>query len=471
VNTNLTFNGIDGSTGNYLLPPMSAHDIAALAQGHQLDPRLLNELKWKYQQSTESHYGTSEGINPKNLAETGWGVIFAYGADPAIREALGELLSHRKEQATQKKENYYKEYAGVDAYRPGESKQDFLARHGAGPGPADPEKVPYYLLIVGAPETIPYRFQYQLDVQYGVGRIHFDTPQEYAQYAHSVVAAETTKASQLPHAVFFGVKTPDDPATNMSATQLVAPLADLIKKDESAWNVETILGDGATKSRLLRLLGGIQSPALLFTASHGVGFQNGDPRQVQTQGALLCQDWPGPGNALSKDHYVAADDISGDAQLQGLIAMHFACFGLGTPQFDDFSRLSAGPPMPIAPHAFVAGLPRRLLGHPKGGALAVIGHVERAWSYSFAWPGAGSQIAVFESVIKRLMEGHPIGSATEYFNVRYAELSTDLSAALEDIKFGKIADDEELSGMWTANNDARNYCVLGDPAVRLGVEN
>jgi hypothetical protein len=75
----------------------------------------------------------------------------------------------------------------------------------------------------------------------------------------------------------------------------------------------------------------------------------------------------------------------------------------------------------------------------------------------------------FESIIKQLTLGFPIGAAMEYANTRYAEISTMLTKELEDIKFKKKPDALKLASWWTANNDARSYVIIGDPAVKLPV--
>ncbi|MCA1647385.1 MAG: hypothetical protein LC797_18640, partial [Chloroflexi bacterium] len=442
-------------------------------------------------EGAKPNLGVAETVeDPSDLSQAGWGVIFADNADPAIRDALGELLRHRAEQARGRNAAYYKEYSGERGYHRGESKWDFLRNRGAAPsGPADPEGMPYYLLLVGDPEAIPYSLQYQLDVQYAVGRVHFDSPQQYADYAHAVVTAEHGGNPRSRRAALVGVANADDRATRLSASRLVQPLFERLlawqaQQDEtSRWSVEHHVGDAAYKAGVCRLLGGDNTPALLFTASHGLGFPNGDRRQARQQGALVCENWPGPVSwrgELPPEWYVSADDIPDQAKLLGLITFHFACFGAGTPRLDDFpqlggtsSTLSAQLARSIAPQAFLAQLPTRLLGHPGGGALAVVGHVERALGSSFLWASpAGQQASVtaFEAALRRLMLGAPVGLAMETFNARYAELCSDLTQQVRRVnQQGRLPDEAELAQLWMGSTDARGYVVLGDPAARLVV--
>ncbi len=473
--TILTFNGIDLDTGGYLHSPMTARQLRTLATGGTVDEKELEDLK-NYWESRGPHFGMVAGRDYKKLDEAGWGVIFAAEPEPGVYEALKPLLDLRKEQASKKDERLYKEYTGASGYLPGDTKRLFLRRGGAQvSGVVDPTRMPYYLLIVGDPDVIPYEFQYQMDVQYGVGRLHFDRLEDYAQYAASVIAAETGKIQLSRKATFFGVNKAGDPSTQLSAKFLVDPLHKAVSKDqEGKWAIDLIGGEEATKSRLGNLMGGSEAPAFLFTASHGMGGNNGSAKQLPYQGALVCQEHPGPGfKGDSRPFYFAGEDLASDARLGGTIAMMFACYGAGTPKFNEFRQIdgqaTAGQ---IAPKAFVAALPKAMLSHPKGGALAVIGHVERAWSCSFLNGKASTQTSTFESSVKKLLDGYPVGYAMEEFNSKYAELSSELLDMISLLKVQeklKADPTEEFVNNWTENYDARNYSLVGDPAVRMPV--
>jgi hypothetical protein len=441
----LAFNGIDGATGAYLYEDIALDDLERRL-GPPDDDVHAKELKYAHD-AGQPHFGVVHGVEPESLAEAGWGVVVPDGTPREVLQALEPLLALRRDEA------------GGLFYElpltPGTSKQAFLAARSMGPGRANPAKVPYYLLLVGGPDAIPYRFQYELDGQFAVGRVAFETPQEYRAYADGVVAAEGAKAPPDPELRLFGSARPGDRASVLSATQLVRPLARELTARAPAWDVRAHVGETATKDVLGELLWGTDAPELVFTAGHGIGYGPADGRRRECQGALVTHDWPGPGHPVAGDHCVAAVDVPADRPVRARIVFAFACFGAGTPEGD------GAPP-------FISRLPQRLLGNPAGGALAFVGHVDRALGFSFAWPDAGAQREHFWSTLLALCDGWRVGHAKEYFDDRYMDVNVQLNDCLDRIhRAREVVDPVKLAELWTACHDARNYLVLGDPAVRL----
>lgn len=464
-------NGIHAATGDYFTKPLTVRQVARMAL-RERDPRTAVFLR--------TVWGVEHlGFEPNwcDPAEAGWGIVFHQDEDASVREALQPLVDQRRGQIDAAR-------VKVMDYREGESHTAWLARYGITPGSRDPRRVPYYLLLVGSPERIPLLFGHNLDFEYAVGRLHFATPQEYAAYVRSVIAYENAAAADLPQAreaAFFGTRHLLDKATQLSADELVRPLAEGAAAvgplpayppvaEAVGFRTRSWIGGTATKAELSAIFqppAGQKTPAFLFSAGHGLGFANGDPQQEACQGALLCQDWQ-LRFSVAPQHYFAAADLPPGARVHGLVAFFFACFGGGTPGYDRFNVHSGGKPNQLAPRPFFAALPKALLAHPNGGALAVIGHIERAFGCSIQNPGALPQIDAFRNTVQNILSGKPVGHAIQDFNMRYAALSIQISSLIEErLSYHKNVPDDQIAYVWLQRNDAEGYIVLGDPAVRL----
>jgi hypothetical protein len=494
------FNGINGATGKYLVAPRSLADLAGLARREPpqapglagLFKRIANMLRRRF-------LALPFDVDPCQIAQTGWALVFAPDTPAEVRAAVQPLIDHRHQPIPPDRRK-------VLDYQPGETMRQWLLRHGASPGQVTPSRVPYYVLLVGDPSAIPFEFQYLLDIEYAVGRLSFDRADQYRQYAQSVIDYE--RAAAVPNQkeiVFWATRHSSQDATQMSADWLATPLYEGVPATDDELEekqVAKVLGYGsrllkgqdAIKANLAEVLhapGAASRPALLFAASHGLGWPPGDPRHKGAQGALLGQDYP-VGDALAgtiqPSDYLAAADVADDARLHGLVAFLFACFGAGTPEFNNF--LYEGDqdlnflydpskrPERIAERSFVAPLPQRLLSHPQGGALAVIGHIERAWGYSIRpldehfqpVVNVRPQLAPFRNCLGRILKGEPVGHATKDISDKYAIFAAELLAKLDKGNPGPPPTDADLAWTWVERNDARNYVLLGDPAVRIRTE-
>lgn len=417
---------------------------------------------------SNAHYGVPFGFDLEKLEEVGWGLIFAADVDPTLYlEQLAPLLALRKEQAGGR----YRVFSGAQGVRPDESANQWLNRHGTALNIMDPDLgVPFYLLLIGPPTALSFEFQYSLDIAAGVGRLDFPALDDYRHYAQSVVRHEQCDSCRTRRTIeLFATCHDYDAATQLFTEKVARPLSEGPQPlgAKYGFSVSHSLGDQSTKAQLSRLFNHPeQASSLLFTGTHGMAFKAADPRQPEHQGALLCQDWPGHGEPMA-EHWFSADDVSEQANIHGMIHFFFACYGAGTPEHDNYTF--TGERKRIANAPATARLAQKMLSLRSGGALASLGHVDRAWASSFLSERGAAQTQAFRDVIHHLMAGHRVGHATDQFNTQWGTLSTLLVESLRNLDYGKQPT-AELMRLRIARDDMRNYIVLGDPAVRLRPE-
>lgn len=451
--------GIDADTGRPI-PAPDVDDVAELARGNP--PGETGERR----RTLDIKLGAAAadtGVQD-DLAAMGWAVLFAE-ADPradAIERALQPLIKHRTDQAGA----LCKVLKEADGYQAGMDAVTWLGKRKLGLDLVDPEKgLPFYVVLIGDPSLIPMEFQFRLDIFWAVGRLDFLKVEDYERYAESVVAHETAKAKGNGRIGLFAPRHDFDPATQLFHKVVVQDLKS--KKLPGGFVWRDLLAAAATKEAYQTLISGddgASTPQLIFTGGHGMEFAIDDVRQPLAQGALVCQDWAGYGG-IDKDEWIAASDIPQDALLAGTIHLIFACYGGGCSKIDTF-RDKDGTALQISKADTTAALPRALLLHENGGALAVIAHVDRAFACSFSLNSGAPQTQGLQDVLWSLMRNHRAGNALDRFNSRWGATSTVLSDAISK-PVDQPGQNERLYQLWIARDDARNYVLLGDPAVRL----
>jgi hypothetical protein len=480
------FSGIIARTGEYSLK-LKAGELyeAILAEraAPNEDERSFVESQVRGRQ--EKTLGPPTYVSPEDLPGARWGIIWPpepfTETEMAHRDAMQPLIELRRQQmmGAPLREFHYEE---------GWTYDEFLWTVGPNveTNNMQPDRVPYYLCIVGSPERIPWEFQQYLDGEYAVGRLWFDDPEDCVKYVQHLLDYEGKPEiiSTIRRSLFVGPVT--DPLTSLSANLLVNPLYDWVTSNETRLRFDALvllgdsIGGGAYKTELLSKFvkqdaqgQALSHPSSLFTASHGLEYDfdeimqhEGIQRQIllqeqyEKQGALLFQEWPG-GGVLS-EHYLSGDQITDEFDFWGTAAFCFACYSAGTPLKQDWVHPTQGQPKQIAEKPFVARLPQKLLAN---GLIGFVGHVSPAWLYSFRGIALTSQqIATFKSVVDQMLLGQRIGHCTDYLNARWTALTVLLDQQVAD---QDKYDEQQLITTWLARNDCRGYVVLGDPAASI----
>lgn len=490
--TLLAINGVNGSTGTYAVQPISPRQAVWIASHEQVDSKQRQRTQALQALHDAKSFGWPDEVDIKNPAQAGWALVIHEDEDPQVRTALDALWEHRRTQIPADR------VLRLEVKRGETDHEAWLSRHNVGVGVSEPTLVPYYLLIVGSPQLIPFRFSQGLAQEYAPGRIHFTDTAHYQAYISSLIAYESGgPPTTRKEIAFFATRHDFDLPTQRAYKRLVLPLAGITgdspemlatlrqTQTKAGFSQAVMLGNAATKAGLSALLAPDDArgpPSILFTSSHGVLFPHSDSRQREQQGALLCQNWTRVGE-IDSSMYFAGADLPSNARLGGMIAFFFACFGGGTPMIDRFFG-AEGIDQHLTDVPFIASLPQAMLSHPNGGALACIGHIDRAWASSFRKSGVTTQIEPFKRALSRIQNGWPIGYALKDFRDRYTQISTQLSKSFEQLESSRIfgqdlaeewikgsdnglLDSADLTDQWVERNDSEGYMVIGDPAARL----
>ncbi|XXT20939.1 hypothetical protein WME94_05135 [Sorangium sp. So ce429] len=425
-----------------------------------------------------------DGADPGALPLQRWGVIAPEGPEGDRLLALIDPLIRARQDAQRGRPVRVERVTGRMSAERARAWRSEIARS------TSVADQPRYLLLLGDLDQVSLDLQQTLAVDTFTGRLAFRDEQGYAAYVDKVLRWERAPPAAGARARFCTVRD-GTPATAMGHAALMVPTQALCLEQQALGDfaaasideIPSIPGDALLDPAAEGV------PSLLVSMSHGVGApRRGWPsveRQRALQGAMH----------LGSEPPITADDLAARPFLPGGVWFFLACFSAGTPErsvyYPWLRRLKDAGAFrsPLEPvlaslpregdRPFIAALPQAALANPEG-PLAVIGHVDLAWTYAFQDPGPGgfNHPARFYSLLRSLCDGLRVGVAHAEITRFLVETSVDLSAFYDEEAraeaWGEIAPhgpakEIQKAHLWMRRHDLGGYLLLGDPAVRLPI--
>ncbi|WP_224366234.1 hypothetical protein [Hyalangium versicolor] len=424
------------------------------------------------------------GVDPNSLPDQRWGLVVPEGPLGDRLLALIEPLRRLREAEQGAPARVYRVRPDMDALQSVRWKDTVLRDESE----FETEQ-PGYLLLLGDFDQVSLELQQVLGSDGFAGRLAFSSDAGYESYVDKVLRwSREPSQAKAGRALLFTAHD-GTAATTVGYRALMEPSLETLRKlrEMGSLSAESLAELGAPQSwSAQQLLTQVSSPqpSVLFTMSHGVGLPRGGWRSVDEQRARQGAMSLGVHGTLD------ASALASTPFLPGGIWFFLACFGAGTParsayypwlsrlrEAGEYSgqleRLLAALPRE-GERPFVAALPQAVLANAQG-PLAVVGHVDLAWTYSFQDLGtvARNRPSRFLGLLRNLLEGRRAGAGLSALLRFFNEANTELTTLYDQDESARLAgrdssvNSAERAHLWMLRQDLSGYILLGDPAVRL----
>lgn len=331
---------------------------------------------------------------------------------------------------------------------------------GNGPG-----RLPYYLLIFGGPDQVPWGIQFALAATRAVGRLPL-VDRALENYVNALLSDFQADAADPYTTVTWAVDLGSDDITHLMRTSLADKMAQRFLADEEMGPTRSTVLDGKGEDLVAAL--NAKRPGVVVTTSHGLTGPLDDVAALRrTMGlpvdsagkavepATLLERWR-PGGTIWYCHACC----SAGAESPSTFA----------PLFEPASSLRRILDGIAAAGPIVSPLPLELLGHARP-ARAFIGHVEPTFDWTLRNPGNRQVVTgpIVDALYPNLFQPSPRTPVGHAFREVHGNIGGYLAAweAARKAYDAGTPSLPDLVSMQLAARDLGSMVILGDPAAVL----